>query len=46
MINNIQYELPNEKQNLKINVEGFNFPDDDEFLFEIEEFVKILIPRC
>ena len=40
MMNNIQYELPNEKQNLKINVEGFNFPDDDEFLFEIEEFVK------
>ena len=40
MINNIQYELPNEKQNLKINVQGFNFPDDDEFLFEIEEFVK------
>ena len=40
MMNNIQYELPNEKQNLKINVEGFNFPDDDEFLLEIEEFVK------
>ena len=40
MINNFQYELPNEKQNLKINVQGFNFPDDDEFLFEIEEFVK------
>ena len=40
LMNNIQNELPNEKQNLKINVQGFNLPDDYEFLFEIEEFVK------
>ena len=46
MINNIQYELPNEKQNLKINVQGFNFPDDDEFLLRAKSLSKILIRRC
>ena len=39
-IKNIEYEFPNESQKLKINIDGFNVPQEEYYLLELNELFK------